>query len=78
MCFIGYSLPDDDLEVIDLLRCGLGHVIASCITVVEFDKANRAIGGHPVGRRYQSMFGSSIEWHTGGFQGWLAEARQIV
>jgi hypothetical protein len=78
VCFIGYSLPDDDLEVIDLLRRGLGNVTPSCITVVEYDEAHRAIGDHPVGRRYQSMFGSSIEWHTGGFQGWLNEVRQAT
>jgi hypothetical protein len=78
VCFIGYSLPDDDLEVIDLLRRGLGNVTPSCITVVEYDEANSAIGDHPFGKRYQSMFGSTIEWHTGGFQGWLNEARPMT
>src|SRR5262249_57222860 len=48
VCFIGYSLPDDDLEVIDLLRRGLGNLSPSCITVVEYDKKNSLIGDHPV------------------------------
>jgi hypothetical protein len=77
VCFVGYSLPDDDLEVIDLLRRGLGHVTPSCITVVEYDESHPAIGKHPVGKRYQSMFGDRIEWHTGGFEGWLNEVRGV-
>src|SRR5262249_25665352 len=48
VCFVGYSLPDDDLEVIDLLRRGLGNLSPSCITVVEYDKKNSLIGDHPV------------------------------
>jgi hypothetical protein len=78
VCFIGYSLPDDDLEVIDLLRRGLGNLDPSRITVVDCDEQHTEIGKHPVGRRFQSMFGSSIEWHTGGFQGWLEDTQQIV
>jgi hypothetical protein len=78
VCFVGYSLPDDDLEVIDLLRRGLGNLDPRCITVVESDEQHAEIGRHPVGRRFQSMFGSSIEWHTGGFQGWLEDAQQMV
>jgi hypothetical protein len=76
VCFIGYSLPDDDLEVIDLLRRGLGNLSPSRITVVEYDEKHSAIADHPVGKRFQSMFGSTIEWHTGGFQGWLEEVQQ--
>lgn len=78
VCFVGYSLPDDDLEVIDLLRRGLGDVDPNCITVVEYDKEHRGIDKHEVGRRYRSMFGGRIEWHTGGFQGWLNEARLMT
>jgi SIR2-like domain len=78
VCFVGYSLPDDDLEVIDLLRRGLGHLPPSRITVVEYDDRKREISQHPVGRRYQSMFGDKIEWRVGGFEGWLAEVAQTA
>ena len=60
------------------LRRGLGNLDPGCITVVEYDEAHRDIRDHPVGRRFQSMFGSSIEWHTGGFQGWLSEVQQAA
>jgi hypothetical protein len=78
VCFIGYSLPDDDLEVIDLLRRGLGHLPPSRITVVEYDEQKRKIGEHPVGRRYRSMFGDQVDWRVGGFEGWLDEIRLPV
>ena len=50
VCFVGYSLPDDDLEVIDLLRRGLGHLSAECITVVDYapdDASHNSCGRHP-------------------------------
>ena len=78
VCFIGYSLPDDDLEVIDLLRRGLGNLDPTCITVVERDDKHPEMADHAVGKRYRSMFGSRIEWHTGGFEGWLQEVQQMV
>jgi hypothetical protein len=78
VCFIGYSVPDDDLEVIDLLRRSLGHLPPSCITVVELDEKGLGIGEHPVGRRYRSIFGDKIEWRVGGFEGWLDEVKQLA
>ncbi|MFN3325700.1 MAG: hypothetical protein ACK5AZ_19565 [Bryobacteraceae bacterium] len=77
---IGYSLPDDDLDVIYLLRRGLGELASRAperITVVEksTDEALRAIGQHPVGRRYRSIFGPKIDWRTDGFDGLLAGFR---
>ena len=78
VCFIGYSVPDDDLEVIDLLRRSLGHLPPSCITVVELDEKGLDIGEHRVGRRYRSIFGDKIEWRVGGFEGWLDEVKQLA
>lgn len=71
--FVGYSMPPDDVEVVYLFKRGLEHLQARQITVVEFDKANRAIAEHDVGQRYQSVFGAGIQWHTCGFAGWLDE-----
>jgi hypothetical protein len=72
--FIGYSLPDDDIEVIDLLRRGLGHLSGDAVTVVEYDPEQRALADHPVGRRYRSLFGGSIDWQTVGFGRWVESA----
>lgn len=77
---VGYSLPDDDLDVIYLLKRGLGQLANRTpknITVVErtSDDAMRAIGKHPVGRRYRSIFGPDIDWRTDGFEGLIAGLR---
>lgn len=74
---VGYSLPDDDLDVIYLLKRGLGQLAKrspQSITVVEWtnEDAMRAIGKHPVGRRYRSIFGPDIDWRTNGFEGLIA------
>jgi hypothetical protein len=63
--FIGYSLPDDDLEVIYLLKRGLGHLRADQITVVELDDQKRVLKENPVGRRYRALFGD-VDWYPGG------------
>jgi hypothetical protein len=71
--FIGYSLPDDDVEVVYLLKRGLAHITDSKqITVVEYCKENPNIplGDHPVGRRYRALFGD-VDWHAGGLDAWL-------
>jgi hypothetical protein len=75
--FVGYSLPDDDLYVIDLFKRGLDHLAKGSpdkITVVEKvgDAGMRAIGKHPTGRRYRSIFGPDIDWRTDGFEGLIA------
>lgn len=77
---IGYSLPDDDLDVIYLLKRGIGQLAARSpqnITVVEYAPGDppQAIGKHPVGRRYRSIFGPNIEWRTDGFEGLIASIR---
>jgi hypothetical protein len=78
VCFIGYSLPDDDIEVIDLLRRSLWHLTPDCITVVEYvsdkEAERREIEKNPVGRRYQSIFGRGIDWHWQGFGEWVTAA----
>lgn len=72
--FVGYSLPDDDLEVAYLLKRGLAGKDPGTITVVEFDpEHHRELTKHDVGRRYKSLLGIRPEgWRTDGFQGWIA------
>jgi hypothetical protein len=70
-CFVGYSLPDDDIQVIDLLRRGLGHLGSDNITVVQHDERSRALQDDPVGRRYRSIFGAGVDWQPIGFMAWL-------
>jgi hypothetical protein len=73
--FVGYSLPDDDVEVVYLLKRGLAHITdPKKITVVEYCVGNMAIQPHehPVGRRYRALFGD-IEWYANGLDGWLME-----
>jgi hypothetical protein len=77
---VGYSLPDDDLDVIYLLKRGLGQLAnqaPKAITVVEWtsDNAIKAIGKNPVWRRYRTIFGPDIDWRTDGFEGLIQELR---
>ena len=56
--FVGYSLPDDDVEVVYLLKRSLAHLPPECITVVENrsgKSAARSIRDHAVGRRYRTL-----------------------
>jgi hypothetical protein len=71
--FIGYSLPEDDVEVIYLLKRSLSHLAAPAITVVEFDKDNPNVLAveHAAGRRYRTLFGDAINWHAAGLDVWL-------
>lgn len=72
--FVGYSMPDDDVEVVYLVKRSLAHITnPKQITVVEYCQENVAIAAseHPVGRRYQTLFGE-IDWHAGGLDQWLA------
>jgi hypothetical protein len=77
--FVGYSLPDDDVEVIYLLKRGLSKLAKDDprgITVVEYVPDGNRIGlaEHPVGRRYRALLGDQIEWRTEGFAAWIDEA----
>lgn len=70
--FIGYSLPDDDLEVIYLFKRGLAHLLPKQITVVEYDLTNPTLNAHEVGRRYRALFGD-VDWHPEGLDSWLIQ-----
>jgi hypothetical protein len=74
---VGYSLPDDDLDVIYLLKRGLGQLAQQNpgdITVVEKtrDQSTPPISDHPVGRRFRTIFGPKVNWRTDGFEGLIA------
>ena len=71
--FIGYSLPDDDVEVVYLLKRGLAHLWPHQITVVEFDNPPHIPADHPVWRRYRTLFGDGIDWHPEGVTEWLRQ-----
>jgi hypothetical protein len=70
--FVGYSMPDDDVEVVYLVKRSLANINPRQITVVEYCQENTAIPAseHPVGRRYKALFGD-IDWHAGGLDQWL-------
>ncbi len=79
--FIGYSLPEDDVEVIYLLKRGLaraGGQTPVSITVVESDPALTGIHDNPVGRRYRTLFGDSVDWHPEGLDTWLAQQQSTA
>jgi hypothetical protein len=66
--FVGYSLPDDDVEVVYLLKRSLARPNPPQITVVEYDKnnPNLPVTKHAAGRRYRTLFGDQIDWHACG------------
>jgi hypothetical protein len=76
--FIGYSLPDDDVEVIYLLKRSLAHLLPGQITVVEHDMSNPPVTAHAVGRRYRTLFGDGIDWHPEGMDSWLNSASAVA
>jgi hypothetical protein len=68
--FVGYSMPDDDLEVVYLFKRSLAHLGPQDFTVVESDAALRPLQIHEVGRRYRALFGD-VNWHPEGIDPWL-------
>jgi hypothetical protein len=70
--FIGYSLPDDDVEISLLLRNSLARHDEKQITVVVHDEAGRSLQEHDEGKRYAAMFGN-VDWYPKGFISWLRE-----
>jgi hypothetical protein len=82
---IGYSLPNDDVEVAMLLKRGLDHLKREQITVVEYVEGDSSkpipdrtpIEKHTTGSRFKTIFGPNLDWHTTGFQGWLKEQEAI-
>jgi hypothetical protein len=69
--FVGYSLPDDDVEVIYLLKRGIIKN-GRRVTVVEYDEKGRGLKEHPVGARYHSLFGK-VEWCNSGFADYISK-----
>jgi hypothetical protein len=69
--FIGYSLPEDDVEVIYLLKRSMAHLTPGQITVVEYDPKLPLLDANAVGRRYRTLFGDGIDWHPEGLDQWL-------
>jgi hypothetical protein len=76
--FVGYSLPDDDVEVVYLLKRSLAKPNPPQITVVEYDRdnPNLPVTEHAAGRRYRALFGDSIEWHACGLDAWQDKLQQ--
>jgi hypothetical protein len=77
LIFVGYSLPDDDVEVIYLLKRSLAHLPSERITVVEYDPSNPLLESHAVGRRYRALFGEGVDWHPEGMDAWLVSASSV-
>jgi hypothetical protein len=63
--FVGYSLPDDDIEVIYLLKRGIIKP-SRRVTVVEYDGEDREPEKNPTYMRYRSLFGD-VDWRNKGF-----------
>jgi hypothetical protein len=76
LVFVGYSLPESDVEVLYLLKrsCPQRELPGARITVIEHDAAGTALGAHPVGQRYEALFGSGVDWHPEGLDAWLGAA----
>jgi len=70
---VGYSLPEDDVNVIYLLKRGLSQLDTRMTTIVESDLKRQKIDEHPVGLRYRSLFGDGLDWRTEGLEAWLQE-----
>jgi len=69
--FVGYSLPDDDVDVVYLFKRGLEKLSPKNITVVEYDKQQRTLKDNPVGARYRSLFGDRITWWNKGLEQYI-------
>jgi hypothetical protein len=78
--FIGYSLPDDDVEVVYLVKRGLAHLTPDRITVVQHTEVKPGqpmpdISEHKDGLRYRTLFGDGVDWHPEGLDMWLPQAQ---
>lgn len=75
---VGYSLPEDDIDVIYLLKRGTQNINPENITVVEYvneDGETIPLDEHAVGLRYKNLFGGSINWSTQGFGKYIDSMR---
>lgn len=73
--FIGCNLPDDDVEVVFLVKRRLAHLTLDRVTVVEHDMTLPPLAGHTVGRRDRTLFGDGVDWHPEGLDNWLLRLR---
>lgn len=73
---MGHSLPESDVEVLYLLKrsCPQRQVPGTGVTVVEHDLSRSALSAHPVGQRYEALFGGGVDWHPEGLDAWLGAA----
>jgi hypothetical protein len=73
--FIGYSLADDDVEVVYLIKRSVAHLGPSQISVVEYSAYGQdvALVDHPVGRRYRALFGDNVQWYARGLDACLGD-----
>ncbi len=70
--FIGYGLPDDDFEVMYLLKQAIHR--DKRIILVEFDGSGGDKQENEIYGRYCGLFGRSIEWHPEGMAKWAEHA----
>jgi hypothetical protein len=73
LVFVGYSLPESDVEVLYLLKrsCPQRQLPGAGVTVIEHDAAGTALTANLVGQRYVALFGGGVDWHPEGLDGWL-------
>jgi hypothetical protein len=73
--FVGYGMPDDDVEVIYLFKRGFANLDAKAITVVEYATGRAAaLERNPVALRYRALFGDGLDWRPDGFEAWAKAA----
>ena len=70
---IGYSLPEDDVEVAYLLKRGLGQLNKRRITVVNHESRRQPKAKNDTWHRYRVLFGTEFKWRPSGFKGWMEE-----
>jgi len=76
--FVGYGMPEDDVQVIYLFKRGLANLDPHRITVVErASGADASLDANLVGQRYRAIFGGDIDWQTNGFAEWTRAAAPV-
>jgi NAD-dependent SIR2 family protein deacetylase len=64
LIFVGYSLPDDDIEVLYLLKTAINK---NCkIVVIEYDPKQNNYLENAIYKRYNKLLANKIEWHGCG------------
>ena len=74
--FIGYSLPEDDVEVTYLLKRSLARGTGQtpvAITVVDYAPKGQNFRDNAVFCRYRALFGDVVDWHPEGLDDWLEQ-----